>query len=174
MQSEQFEIYPDDNLDTALKSCSEQLQNRIAGYEGCGSGWVIDQVHSIDTTVWLLLPVRGESWHALSEWITRTHCVLNVKNDDNRCFVHAVMASLYTPVSNKCHPSSYSKFYKEENAPTFNSLTFPMKLRDILKFEKENENKDITVSVFGVHEWKDRKNKNKKFIPDCSSNSESI
>ena len=83
------------------------------------------------------------------------------------------MASLYTPVSNRENPYSYSKFYKEENATTFNSLTFPMKLRDILKFEKENENKDITVSVFGVHEWKDRKKK-KKFISDCSSESEDI
>ena len=81
---------------------------------------------------------------------------MNVRNTDNRCFVDAVMASLYTPVSNKCHPSSYPKFDKEENAPTANSLTFPMKVRDFLKFEKENENKDITVSLFGVHQCVDR------------------
>ena len=84
------------------------------------------------------------------------------------------MASLYTPVHNRQHPYAYSKFYQENNAPTFNSLIFPIKLRDITKFENENSHLDITVSVFGVHEWKDRKNKKKHFIPECSLNFESI
>ena len=44
-------------------------------------------------------------------------------------------------------------------------MKFPVKLRDILRFEKENESKDISVSVYGAHEWKDKKSKKKNFIP---------
>ena len=36
--TEQLEIYPDTDLDHLLKLCSDQLQNRIAAYEGLGSG----------------------------------------------------------------------------------------------------------------------------------------
>ena len=126
LQTNQMELNPDDDLDPMLKSCSEQLQNKITFYEGTGSGWVIENIHCIDTTVWILNPARGESWHPLSDWIANTHSVLNIQNKDNRCFVHAVMGSLYTPVSHRENPYSYSKFYQEKDAPTFNSLIFPM------------------------------------------------
>ena len=70
-------------------------------------------------------PARGKGWHPLSDWIQNTKCVLNVQNKDNKCFVHAIMVSLYTPVHNRQHPYAYSKFYQENNAPTFNLLIFP-------------------------------------------------
>ena len=42
LQTNQMELYPDDDLDPMLKSCSEQLQNKITFYEGTGpSGWSV-------------------------------------------------------------------------------------------------------------------------------------
>ena len=164
--TEQMELYPDDNLEELLKTCSNQLQNRITNYEGCGSGWTVQRINSLDTTVWVLNPLRGESYHELSQWIKNSHCTVNVKNEGNRCFEDAVMAGLYRPRHNPHRPGSYKEFYERDDAPTFSSLTFPVKLRDILRFEKDNSDKDISVSVYGVHEWEDKKSKKskKKFI----------
>ena len=159
--TEQFELYPDNDLDDILKKCSQQLQNRIICYEGVGSGWTVKKIHSLDTTVWVLNPLRGESYHPLSAWIIHTRCVVNVKNEGNQCFVDAVMACLYTPKDHVSRPSSYKKFYEREDAPTFESLTFPMKLSDVAKFEKDNADKGITVHVYGVNEWRGKKSKKK-------------
>ena len=130
--TEQMELYPDDNLEELLKTCSNQLQNRITNYEGCGSGWTVQRINSLDTTVWVLNPLRGESYHELSQWIKNSHCTVNVKNEGNRCFEDAVMAGLYRPERSKnvTRPGSYKEFYERDDAPTFSSLTFPVKLRD--------------------------------------------
>ena len=107
----------------------------------------------------------------------KPRCVVNVKNTDNRCFVDAVMACLYTPSRDKnvSRPGSYKEFYEKDDAPTFTSLTFPMKLRDISRFEKENEDKGITVHVYGVHEWRDRKTaKRKSSLSDSDISKDSI
>ena len=139
LATEQFEVYPDNDLDSMLKVCSEQLQNRIVSYQGFGSGWTVREIRSLDTTVWLLNPLRGESYHPLSKWIQNTKCVVNVQNEGNRCFEDAVMAALYTPKTNRSRPGSYKEFYKREDAPSFKTLNFPIKIRDILRFEKDNE-----------------------------------
>ena len=174
--TEQFEVYSDNELDSILQTCSEQLQNRITAFEGLGSGWVVREILSLDTTVWKLCPLRGESYHPLSKWIQNTHCVVNVKNEGNECFRDSVMASLYTPAHHVSRPGSYKKFYEEDDAPTFTSTTLPMKLRDISKFEKENEDKSITVHVYAVHEWRDRKKGIKRYRvpgePDLTVSSE--
>ena len=67
------------------------------------------------------------------------------------------------------------RYGEEADAPTFTSLTFPVTLREISKFEKENENKGITVHVYAVHEWRDRKTaKKKSFLSDSDISKESI
>ena len=126
--TEQFELFPDDNLDSILKSCSEQLQNRIVSYQGFGSGWTVKEIRSLDTTVWLLNPLRGESYHPLSKWISNTHCVVNLRNEGNRCFEDAVMAALYTPKSHSERSGSYKQFYERKEAPSFKTLNFPIKI----------------------------------------------
>jgi hypothetical protein len=146
--TEMFEVYEDTDLDEILDSCSKQLQNRIITYEGFGSGWVLETLEELDTTIWILDPLRAETYHPLSKWIWNTHCVINVQNVDNECFRHAVMAGLFTPENNRNQVYSYAQFYDKEDTPIFN-LTYPVKLKDIAKFEKVN---DITINVYGINE----------------------
>ena len=154
--TEMFEVYQDTDVDAVLKTCSEQLQNRIVAFEGLGSGWVLETLEEMDTTIWTLDPLRAETYHPHSRWISSTRCVVNVRNEDNECFRHAVMAGLYTPEQNGHRVSSYKPYYEQEDAPMF-QLTYPAKLRDIAKFERDNEAKDISVHVYGVEERRGRK-----------------
>ena len=93
--TEMFELFEDDDdIDEILDFCSKQLQNRIISYEGLGSGWKLETLQELDTTIWTLDPLRAETYHALSRWIWNTHCVINIQNKDNECFRHAIMAGL--------------------------------------------------------------------------------
>ena len=147
--TEQFEVYEDTDIPELLKICSEQLQNRIDSYQGMGSGWTMRNLHALDTTIWKLEPLRGNTYHSLSKWIQNTKCVVNVKNMDNECFRHAVVAGLYTPLTHSSLVYSYKQFVDRDDAPDFSMLTFPVQLRDIVKFEAKNE---ISVNVYGVDE----------------------
>ena len=127
--TEQFEVYNGDgDLSATLATCSKQLQNRIDAYENLGSGWVVRTLHSIDTTVWKLDPLRAETYHQLSKWIRNTKCVVNVKNTGNDCFINAIYAGLYQVKSHSNCVSSYTKFYGREDSPITEGLVLPMRI----------------------------------------------
>ena len=95
----QVEFYAATDIATALKSCADQLVKKIENYQGLGSGWILSSLLSLDTTVWILDPLRASSYHPLPKWIQNTKCVVNLKNNDNLCFKYAVLAGLYEPVN---------------------------------------------------------------------------
>ena len=155
LQTEQFEVYEDTDLNELLITCSEQLQNRIATYESVGSGWIISSMIALDTTVWQLDPLRASNYHPLPEWVQHTKSVRNVQNKrDNMCFKWSVLAGLYEPTDpdNVCRVSSYTACEGYEDAPDFSMLTYPVSLREIKKFEKVN---NISVNVYAIGENED-------------------
>ena len=82
--AEQFEVYADADISDLWES-SKQLQNRIENYEGTGYGWMISCLVALDTTVWQLDPLRPSTYHQLPAWIRNTKCIINVKNNDEKC-----------------------------------------------------------------------------------------
>ena len=76
--TDQQEVYQDTDVEELLKMCATQLGDRIVSYEGNGSGWVVDKLIWLDTTVWRVDPLRGESFILLPKWIRNTLSVVNV------------------------------------------------------------------------------------------------
>lgn len=103
--------------------------------------------HSLDTTIWKLDPLRVTSYHKLAMWLKNTKCIINVKNQDQKCFKYAILAGLYTPTSNSTRPASYRQFEENADAPNFNMLKYPVILKDIERFERHN---NVFVNVYGV------------------------
>ena len=146
--TDQQEVYQDTDVEELLKTCAEQLGDRIVSYEGNGSGWVVDKLIWLDTTAWLLEPLRGGSFIPLPTWIRNTLCVVNVQNNDDECYRHSVMAALYDGGHDKHRVGSYTHFYTEEDAPNFDGLEYPLRIKDIRKFEAKNPK--ISVHVYGA------------------------
>ena len=134
--TEQMEVYDDTDIDELLSICSQQLINRIEAYEQTGSGWVIHQLVSLDTTVWQLDPLRASSYHPLPQWVQRTKGVRNVHNNDTKCFDWSVCAGIYTPPHSVNRVSWYKEYAERDDAPDFSMLKHPVAIKDIKKFEK--------------------------------------
>ena len=149
--TDQDELYPESDLSALLTTFAGHLGTRITAFEGNDSGWVLKTLNFLDTTIWKLDPTHAETYFPLSTWIRNTCCVVNVKNTDNECYRHAVMAGLYNPENNRNIVSSYKRFYEENDAPDFSNLEYPMKVKDIGKFESMNP--DVSVNVYGTREW---------------------
>ena len=60
---------------------------------------------------------------------------LSVKNQDDLCFLYAILALKYPQERNAERPTKYAKYMKEFNITGFE---FPLKLEDIVKFEELN------------------------------------
>ena len=61
--------------------------------------------------------------------------IINIKNNDQYCFLWCILAYLYPVEDNKNMTSSYSKHFDKFN---LEGLDFPMKVTDIPKFENLN------------------------------------
>ena len=76
-------------------------------------------------------PVTGSSYIKSLKKVENTHAIVNVKNDDEKCFLWSVLAKLY-PV--KKHTERLSNYTKHEMDVKTNGITWPMKLDKISKF----------------------------------------
>ena len=76
-----------------------------------------------------------------------SHCIVNVQNKDNLCFLYSILAiQKYAEITDHhhCRVNKYKEYlptlnYKEE--------WFPMKLKDIPKFEKVNPTFGVNVLI---------------------------
>ena len=69
--------------------------------------------------------------------------IINIKNNDQFCFLWCILAYLFPVENNKNITSSYSKHFDKFN---LEGLEFPMKVKDIPKFE--NLNIGLCINIF--------------------------
>ena len=74
-------------------------------------------------------------------------CTVNVRSDDQKCFIWSVLASLYPPPNHPYRQSHYAKYVHTLNV---DGLSFPLQIKDIPKFEAKNPT--ISVNVLSLDE----------------------
>jgi hypothetical protein len=77
-------------------------------------------------------PLSGNSYVELPKWIKDKKACVNVKNNDNKCFMYSVISCLHQAKEHVDRLNHYNK-------------NFPVKIQDIPKFESHNK---INVTVF--------------------------
>ena len=126
-------------MTSRLIELSQQLQNQ-------GSGWQFSKVETLDINIDPFETLSGSSYIPLPKSIADKNAVINVKNsDDNECFKWAVISAIYTA---KNHPERLNKkmrIYSEKF--NWKGIEFPVSLKQIDKFEKQNP---FAVNVFGI------------------------
>ena len=126
---------------------------KITIYQQNGSGWYFKEIvhleiHTVDFT-----PMRGSSYIRLPDWITKKKAILNIKNKD-KCFPWCVLRYLHPKGKNA---ELLTDLKQNENSLNTKGKKFPVRVKDISKFEKLNP--DIPgINVFSV-------NDNNKFYP---------
>ena len=87
-------------------------------------------------------PLRGETWIDLPKELKDKRAIINMKNEDNKCFLWCLLRAL-NPKGN--HPENIDKELKKKNALNMKGIEYPVSLKDIDKFEKQNPSISITV-----------------------------
>jgi hypothetical protein len=92
-----------------------------------------------------LRAVGGSSYIKLPKFIEDKKAVLNVKNQDECCFAWAIVSALF-PIDG-AKASQITSYPNYSSVLDLTGMDFPVKLRDIKKFEELN---NISVNVYGV------------------------
>ena len=171
-QSKVFTLL-DANIDEVTEhslSAYQTLVNQIEEFQRNGSDWVLERFIHLDLgsnhfsrfpllhlllSVSILIitlylgvvqydPLHASSYLALPKYIKDKKACINIKNDDQKCFLWSVLASLY-PQSH--HVDRVCKYRSYENDVDMSNISYPVKVSDINKFETMN---NISVNVFGL------------------------
>ena len=88
-------------------------------------------------------PLRGETWVSLPKELVDKKALINVQNKDNKCFLWCVLRA-FNPGKN--NPQRLDEELKtKENTLNMEGIEYPVSLKDLNKFEKQNPTISITV-----------------------------
>jgi len=111
-----------------------------------GSGFVFERMTRFVLIITQFKPLNGgSSFVPTPPYIAKKGAVINVQNEDERCFEWALLSALH-PAEH--HPHRVSNYVKYRNTLNFGGITFPVGLKEITKFEALNTH--VSVNVISI------------------------
>ena len=123
----------------------QTIEERIQNFNQRGSNWRFQRVLSLDVHFTDFQPLRGSTFLPLPRKIATKKAVINMKNDDDQCFKWSVVRAL-NPVEKNSERIT-NELKEQSERLDWSGLKFPVKLDQIVIFEKLNP--QISINVFG-------------------------
>ena len=128
------------------KEMMDEIEEEVQKVEhAAGSGWVFVEVENLTLHTDIWDPIKARSYIDLPKELKNKNAIINMKNEDNKCFLWFVLRALNPKDT---HPERIDKDLKsKEHTLNMEGITYPVDLKDIKRFEKQNL--DISISVLG-------------------------
>ena len=137
-----------DEDDLFVRMTERAMENMASQQQVEGSGWRFHSIIRLELQVVSYNPLRGEAWVALAKELANKNAIINPQNKDDKCFLWCVLRALNPTKDN---PGRIDKKLKEkENTLNMEGIEYPVSLKDIDKFEKQNPS--IFITVFGYED----------------------
>ena len=137
--TDENEIY--DEMMEEIEEEIEKVQDAV------GSGWQFLNVIKLvlHTTKWE--PIYGSSYIPLDPYLANKKALINMQNEDDKCFMWSVLRALYPKDT---HPERIDKDLKsKQDSINMKGICYPVNLKAIDHFEHLNPN--ISISVLGYN-----------------------
>ena len=135
------------DVDKLIKICIDGIEGGIENYQETGSAWYFKEVEKLEIHTVEYNPTKGSSYIPLPGWISNKKAIVNLKNKDEKCFLWCILRYLYPRDRDEEQLTGLKKY---EFSLKTKGITFPMKLKDITKFEKLNPELP-GINVFSVN-----------------------
>ena len=139
METDENEIY-----DEMVEEILEEMRK---AQDAVGSGWRFVRVIKLvlHTTKWE--PLNGSSYIPLDPYLANKKALINMQNEDDKCFIWSVLRALY-PKDN--HPERVDNDLKsKQDSINMKGIRYPVNFQAIDRFETQNPN--ISISVVGYN-----------------------
>ena len=146
LSSQTFTTYNQTDIDMDLPTAYKDLFTKFDEQERQGSGWYLSKIIHIEVHTATLSPLAASSFIELPKKVKRTEAVINIKNEDNMCFIWSVLAHLHPMDRHANRVNKYQPFQQELNSE---GMDFPTPIHQIPDFEKKN---NVSINVFGWEE----------------------
>ena len=139
METDENEIY-----DEMVEEIEEEMQK---AHDAVGSGWQYEKVIKLvlHTTKWE--PLYGGSYIPLDPYLANKKALINMQNEDDKCFMWSVLRALYPKDTNPQRVDNDLK--SKQDSINMKGIHYPVNLKAIDRFETQNPN--ISISVVGYN-----------------------
>ena len=129
---------------------SDEIEEEIQKVEQSeGSGWVFLEVEDLTLHINIWDPLSASSYIDLPQFLKNKNAIVNMQNEDNKCFLWSVLRALNPKDKN---PGRIDKDLRsKENTINMEGISYPVDFRGIDRFEKQNP--DISISILGYNTY---------------------
>ncbi|KAK9679246.1 Recombination endonuclease VII [Popillia japonica] len=138
-------VTPATNFYELYNNFLDEIASKMSEFQERDSGWTLCKILHIEVNINKYNPMRASSFIDLPQQIKKKKAIINVQNNDEACFAWAITSALRIPAGLPQRTSSYPDY---NTVADFSEMMFPVRLKDIAKFEEKNTN--ISVNVYGL------------------------
>ena len=147
-QSETYINLAKTDVKVILSRMLIEIMEKLAIYLRNGSGWYFKEVISFEIHTVDYKPIKGSSHIPLPDFLMRKKAIINMENKDDKCFLWCVLRYLHP---REKHSTRINDLREYENDLNFKGINFPVKVKDIQKFENQNPNIP-GINVFSIND----------------------
>ena len=103
-----------------------------------GSGWTVDEVLHLKLLIGKYKPLKGSQYFELPKKIAKSHSLLKIQNKDDKWFLWSILAHLHVVPPHQ-HGYRVEKYIPYENEVNMEGITYSVAVKDVPKFEKQND-----------------------------------
>ena len=137
-------VYRESEMDQIVDGMIANIKFQIENPALLNNRFVFDEFLYLDVNFHQLNLTRGSSYLPLPDWLVRKKAIVNPHNDDEECFKWSVIAVENAGMKDPQKVSNLRKFMDNYD---WSGLEFPVSIKDIGKFETNN---NVLVNVLAV------------------------
>ena len=123
------------NVNNIIRDSKSKILEGISNYQNNGSDWYFKEINQFEIHTNEFKPMTGTSYIPLPDWIMRKKAIVNIQNKDDKCFLWSILRYLHP---REKHDYRLTDLKQYEFSLNTKGITFPMKVKDINKFERLN------------------------------------
>ena len=124
----------------------DEIEEEIQKVEEAeGSGWVFVEVKNLTLHTVIWDPVSAGSYIELPKFLKNKQAIINMKNQDNKCFMWCILRVLNPKDKNAERIDK--DLISKQNTLNMEGINYPVDFRGVDRFESQNP--DISISILG-------------------------
>ena len=136
------------DVDDLYSTMVDRVLETLATFQRNGSNWTFKSIICLEIHTVVYEPLKGNSYIPLPPKLAQKKAIINMKNEDDKCFTWSVLRALNPKEENAVRIDKDLK--KKEDSLNMTGIVNPVQINTLDKFERQNPT--ISINVFGYEE----------------------
>ena len=136
------------DVDDLYNTMVDRVLEAMATFQRDGSNWTFKSIICLEIHTVAYEPLKGDSHMPLPPKLAQKKAIINMRNEDDKCFLWAVLRALNPRERDNERIDKDLK--KKEDSLNMTGIVYPVQLNALDKFERQNPT--ISINVFGYEE----------------------